>query len=61
MLTQLAYGVRTCRIEQEHLILGECELCAVDNLRRVSAIDIADFDIVVHVLRYGIETRVAHN
>ena len=61
MLAELAYGMRTGRVEQEHLVLGKREPCAVDDLRRMPALDIADFDIIVHMLRHGVKARVAHD
>ncbi len=61
MLAELAHGMRTGRVEQEHLVLSKRKLFAVDDLRRVPAIDIADFDIIVHMLRYRVEARVAHD
>ena len=61
MLAELAHGMWTGRVEQEHLVLGKRELCAVDDLWRMTAIDIADFDIIVHMLRHGVKARVAYN
>lgn len=61
MLAELAHGMWTGRVKQEHLVLGKRELCAVDDLRRMTAIDIADFDIIVHMLRYRVEARVTHD
>ena len=53
--------MRAGGIEQEDLVLSEHERRAVDDLRRSSSIDIADFDIIVHVFRHRIEARVANN
>ena len=61
VLAELTYGMRAGDIEQEHLVLGERERCAVDDLRSATAIDIADFDIIVHVFRHRIEARIAHD
>lgn len=61
VLAELAYGMRAGDIEQEDLVLSEHERRAVDDLRRSSSIDIADFDIIVDMFRHGIEARVANN
>ena len=61
MLAELVYGMRAGGIEQKYLVLGERELRTIDNLWRAPSIDIADFDIIVHVLRHGVKARVAHN
>lgn len=61
VLTELANSMRAGGIEQEDLVLSEHERRAVDDLRRSSSIDIADFDIIVHVFRHRIEARVANN
>lgn len=61
MLAELTYGMWTGGVEQEYLILGKRKLFAVDGLRRMPTIDIADFDIIVHMLRYRVEARVAHD
>jgi len=60
-LAKLAYGMRAGGIEQEHLVLSKRERHTVDDLRRSSSIDIADFDIIVHVFRHRIEARIAYD
>ena len=61
VLAELTYGMWTGGIEQKHLVLDERELRTIDNLWRAPSIDIADFDIIVHMLWHGVKARVAHN
>ena len=61
VLAELAYSMRAGGIEQEDLVLSKRERRTIDDLRRSPSIDIADFDIIVHVFRHRIKARVANN